>query len=430
MDSSDAFEALPAAPVRGATGSRRMRVALAIGALLFVILALVGLLPRLHLWRRLDQQAQVEKNKAPAVTTARPERAPVVVDVPLPGTTEPLLTTGIYARTDGYLKARYVDIGDHVKAGQLLADITAPEVDQQLSQTLGTLAQGKANVVRLQADLNLAQTTLRRFVAIGVGAVTQQEIDERAASQKTAQKAVDAAEATVHANQADVDRLRELQGFQRVYAPFDGIITARNVDPGSLISAGSTSVTTQLFSLAQVDTLRIFVFVPQTYAFDVQVGQSADVTLREQPDRVFKGIVTRTAGAIDPASRTLLTEVDVPNRDGALLSGSYVTVHFKIQRSEPPLLIPGPAMLAGSQGTRVAVVGADDTLHYRPVTIGRDFGDRVEVLGGLEESDVIVTDVPGGIADGAKVRPRPAQAPAQPAAGSPAAQQPAPGKGS
>jgi len=311
-----------------------------------------------------------------------------------------------------------------VKAGQLLADITAPEVDKQLSQTLGTLAQGKANVVRLQADLALAETTLRRFTTIGVGAVTQQEIDERAATQKTAQKAVDAAEATVRANQADVDRLRELQGFQRVYAPFDGVITARNVDPGSLISAGSTSVTTQLFSLAQVDTLRIFVYVPQTYAFDVHVGQSADITLREQPGRVFKGTVTRTAGAIDPASRTLLTEVQVPNRDGALLSGSYVTVHFKIQRSEPPLLIPGPALLAGSQGTRVAVVGSDDTLHYRPVTVGRDYGDHVEILSGLEESDVIVTGVPGGIADGAKVRPRPGQTPGQPAAGQPAAQPP------
>ena len=423
MDSSDAFEALPA-PVRGATGSRRIRVVVAVGVVVFVLLALAGLLPRLHLWRRLDQQAQVEKTKAPAVTTARPERAPAVVDVPLPGTTEPLLTTGIYARTDGYLKTRYVDIGDHVKAGQLLADITAPEVDKQLSQTLGTLAQGKANVVRLQADLALAETTLRRFTTIGVGAVTQQEIDERAATQKTAQKAVDAAEATVRANQADVDRLRELQGFQRVYAPFDGVITARNVDPGSLISAGSTSVTTQLFSLAQVDTLRIFVYVPQTYAFDVHVGQSADITLREQPGRVFKGTVTRTAGAIDPASRTLLTEVQVPNRDGALLSGSYVTVHFKIQRSEPPLLIPGPALLAGSQGTRVAVVGSDDTLHYRPVTVGRDYGDRVEILSGLEESDVIVTGVPGGIADGAKVRPRPGQTPGQPAAGQPAAQPP------
>jgi len=423
MDSSDAFEALPA-PVRGATGSRRIRVVVAVGVVVFVLLALAGLLPRLHLWRRLDQQAQVEKTKAPAVTTARPERAPAVVDLPLPGTTEPLLTTGIYARTDGYLKTRYVDIGDHVKAGQLLADITAPEVDKQLSQTLGTLAQGKANVVRLQADLALAETTLRRFTTIGVGAVTQQEIDERAATQKTAQKAVDAAEATVRANQADVDRLRELQGFQRVYAPFDGVITARNVDPGSLISAGSTSVTTQLFSLAQVDTLRIFVYVPQTYAFDVHVGQSADITLREQPGRVFKGTVTRTAGAIDPASRTLLTEVQVPNRDGALLSGSYVTVHFKIQRSEPPLLIPGPALLAGSQGTRVAVVGSDDTLHYRPVTVGRDYGDHVEILSGLEESDVIVTGVPGGIADGAKVRPRPGQTPGQPAAGQPAAQPP------
>ena len=192
------------------------------------------------------------------------------------------------------------------------------------------------------------------------------------------EKAVDAAEATVRANQADVDRLRELQGFERVYAPFAGIITARNVDPGTLITSGSTQLTTQLFSLAQVDTLRIFVYVPQAYAFDVRVGQTAEVRLREQPNRAFQGKVTRTAGAIDPASGTLLTEVQVPNPDGALLSGSYVTVHFKIQRSTPPLLIPGTALLADARGTRVAVIGPDDTLHYKPVEIGRDYGDRIE----------------------------------------------------
>ncbi len=416
MTDSSAFEALPA-PVRGATGSRRRRVVLTGGAVVFVLLALAGLLPRMRLWHRLETQARTERDRIPSLATAHPEVAATVVDVPLPGTTEPLLTTGIYARTDGYLKVRYVDIGDHVKAGQLLAEIASPEVDQQLSQAWATLGQGQANVVRLQADLELAQTTLKRFVTIGVGAVTQQEIDERAATQKTAQKAVDAAEATVRANQADVERLRELQGFERVYAPFSGIITARNVDPGSLITAGSTQVTTQLFSLAQVDTLRIFIFVPQAYAFDVRVGQSAEVTLREQPTRAFQGMVTRTAGAIDPASGTLLTEVQVPNPDGALLSGSYVTVHFKLQRSAPPLLVPGTALLIDAQGIRVAVIGPDATLHYKPVEIGRDYGDRVEILTGLEPSDVIATAVPSGLADGAKVRSTPAPPPDQPAGG-------------
>ena len=407
MDATRFVGERPAAAA-GSVKKRRLRlVVLAAGVVFLALLALAGLVPRVRLWKRLDEQAQAQRDRLPSVATARPQRADAVVDVPLPGTTEPLLVTGIFARTDGYLTARYVDIGDHVTAGQLLAEIAAPEIDQQLSQTLATLAEGQANVVRLQADLALARTTLNRFVTIGVGAVTQQEIDERAATAKTAQKAVDAAEATVRANQADVDRLRELKGFERVYAPFTGIITARNVDPGSLITSGSTQLTTQLFSLAQVDTLRIFAYVPQAYAFDVHVGQTADVALREQPDRVFQGTVTRTAGAIDPASGTLLTEVQVPNRDGALLSGAYVTVHFKIQRSNPPLLVPATALLVDAQGNRVAVIAPDGTLHYRPITMGRDFGDRIEVLTGLAPEDVIATAPPAGLADGSKVNIQP-----------------------
>jgi RND family efflux transporter MFP subunit len=403
MDVTEAFVQHPS-PETGAATPRRRRVLLAGIAVVFVLLALAGLVPRLRLWHRLAANAQAVKDSVPRVTTARPQRAPAVVDVPLPGTTEPLLTTGIYARTDGYLKARYVDIGDHVTAGQLLAEIASPEVDQQLNQARATLAQGKANVVRFQADLDLARTTAKRFAAIGVGAVTQQEIDDRTTAAATAAKAVDAAQATVHANQADVDRLEQLTGFERVYAPFDGVITVRNVDPGSLITSGSTQQTTQLFSIAQVDTLRIFVFVPQAYAFDVRVGQAAHIALREQPDRVFEGKVTRTAGAIDPASGTLLTEVQVPNPDGALLSGSYVTVHFKLHREDPPLLIPGTALLVNAQGVRVAVIASDGTLHYKPIGIGRDYGDKLEVLSGLDPADVIATALPSGVADGAKVR--------------------------
>jgi len=392
------------APATSTARPRRWLVVVAAIVVVFVLLGLVGLMPRIRLWRRLETHAQAEQEKAPRVTTASVQRAPTVVDVPLPGTTEPWLTTGIYARIDGYLTARYVDIGDRVTAGQLIAEISSPEVDQQLNQARATLAQGKANLVQLQADLALARTTAKRFVKIGVGAVTQQEIDDHTTAATTADKAVDAGQATVHANQADVDRLEQLTGFERVYAPFDGVITLRNVDPGSLITAGSTQQTTQLFSLAQVDTLRIFVYVPQAYAFDVRVGQSADIALREQPDRVFKGTVTRTAEAIDPASGTLLTEVDVPNRDGALLSGSYVTVHFKLHREDPPLLIPGTALLVNAQGVRVAVIASDGTLHYKPITLGRDYGDTVEVLSGLDASDVIAIALPSGVADGAKVR--------------------------
>jgi RND family efflux transporter MFP subunit len=377
---------------------------IAVAAGLLVALYLAGLLPRLSLWHRLDNRAQVARAALPVVTTAHPKRAAEVVDVPLPGTTEPIQVAGIFARTDGYLEARYVDIGDRVTAGQLLAVIDTPEIDQQLNQAQATLAQWQANVLKLQADLDLANTTLRRYVAAGIGSVSKQQIDERTSAVTDAQKAVDAGKATVNANQANVDRLHDLQGFQHVYAPFDGIITVRNVDAGALISAGSTTGTTELFRLAQVGILRIFVFVPQTYAADVYVGEEADITLRERPGRVFHGTVSRTAGAIDPTSRTLRTEVLVPNEDGALLSGAYVTVHFKIQRSNPPLLIPGTALLVGAHGVRVAIVQADGALHYQPIEIGRDFGAQIEVLGGLAPSDVIASNLPGGLMEGTRVQ--------------------------
>jgi len=402
MDAPDLIKDAPPA-VADTHDARRLRRTLFIAGAVLVALFLAGLIPRLHLWHRLDERARAQRDAVPSVGTAHPERAAAVADVPLPGTTEPIFVTSIYARTNGYLTARYVDIGDHVTAGTLLAEIATPEVDQQLSQARATLAEAQAQVVKLQADYALARTTLQRYVVAGVGSVSKQQIDERNAAVTDAEKAVDAAQATANANQANVDRLLQLQGFQRVYAPFDGVITLRNVDQGALISAGSTQGTKELFQLAQVDRLRILVYVPQSYSTDVQAGQEADVTVRELPDRVFKGTVTRTAGAIDARSRTLLTEVQVPNRDGTLLSGSYVTVHFKIQRSSPPLLIPATALLVDAQGVRVALVDGDGALHYRPIAIGRDYGDRVEVRSGLEPSDIIAVGLPGALADGTKV---------------------------
>ncbi len=408
--------------IAGAHDPRSLRRILLVAGVVLVALFLVGLVPRLRLWHRLDERATAQRDALPSVGTAHAERAPAVADVPLPGTTEPIFVTSIYARTNGYLTARYVDIGDHVTAGALLAEIATPEVDQQLSQARATLAEAQAQVVKLQADYALARTTLQRYVVAGVGSVSKQQIDERNAAVTDAEKAVDAAQATVNANQANVDRLLQLQGFQRVYAPFDGVITVRNVDQGALISAGSTQGTKELFQLAQVDRLRILVYVPQTYATDVHIGQDADVTVRELPDHVFEGTVTRTAGAIDARTRTLLTEVQVPNKDGSLLSGSYVTVHFKIRRANPPLLIPATALLVDAQGVRVALVDADGALHYRPIVIGRDYGDRVEVRSGLEPSDVIATGLPGGLTEGSKVNPAVALAPpAATAPGQPAA---------
>jgi RND family efflux transporter MFP subunit len=385
----------------------------------FALLFVVGLLPRIALMLSLHSAADDAREQLPLVATASPRRSPEVVELPLPGSTQPLLETEIWARTSGYLKQRYVDIGDRVKKGQLLAEIETPEIDQQLQQAVATMNQDEANVAKSEADLALARTTLQRYEAAGPGTVSKQQIDERQSAVTDAERSVDAGRATVNADQANVRRLTELQSFQKVYAPFDGVITVRNVDPGSLISAGSTSGTTELFRLAQVEVLRIFVFVPQSYAPDIRVGENAQVSVREQPGRTFTGTVTRTAGAIDPASRTLLTEVQVPNPDGALLSGSYATVQFHITRTKPPLLVPATALLIDGNGVRVALVGDDGTLHYRPVELGRDYGSEVEVVAGLSESDLVATGLPPNLADGSRVGRQPPPAPQPPAVGTP-----------
>lgn len=399
---------------------RLRRILLAAGAV-FAVLFVVGLVPRLLLRHRLQTDANAVRTQLPLVSTANPRRPPEVLEVPLPGSMEAILETGIWARTNGYLRARYVDIGDRVKKGQLLADIETPEVDQQLLQAVATMNQDKANVVKFEADLVLARSTHQRFVVAGPGTVSQQQIDERTSAVTDAEKVVDAGRATVNADEANVRRLVELQSFQKVYAPFDGVITVRNVDPGSLITAGSTTGTTELFTLAQVDVLRIFVFVPQSYATDIKAGQTADVTLRELPGRVFQGTVTRTAGAIDPTSRTLLTEVQVPNPDGELLSGSYATVRFKVHRPNPPLVVPQSALLIDANGTRVAVVDADGTLHYRSIQIGRDFGNEVEVLSGVDATDALATGLAANVVEGSKVEiARPANTSPSPAQATPA----------
>ncbi len=405
----------PATAVHGVDTHRLRRILLAAAAV-FGVLFVVGVVPRLVLRNQLHTDADAVRIALPLVSTVNPRRAPAVIDLPLPGSMEPILETGIWARTNGYLKARYVDIGDHVNRGQLLADIDTPEVDQQLMQAIATMHQDKANVAKFEADLALARTTQQRYVVAGPGTVSKQQIDERTSAVTDAERVVDAGRSTVNADEANVNRLLQLQSFQKVYAPFDGVITVLNVDPGSLITAGSTTGTTELFTLAQVDVLRIFVFVPQSYAPDIKVEGTADVSVRELPNRVFQGTVARTAGAIDATSRTLLTEVHVPNKEGLLLSGSYATVKFKVHRPDPSLVVPQNALLIDASGVRVAVVNADGTLHYRPVQIGRDFGNDVEVLSGVDTTDVLATGLAANVTDGTRVD---VAKPAAPAAAKP-----------
>jgi len=384
--------------------TRRVGGLLLAAALLLLALYVIGVVPRLRTARRLAAEAEVARQKLPLVQTTQPHRAPAAVALPLSGNIHAILETGISARTDGYLKERFVDVGSHVAEGQLLAIIDTPEVDQQLNLGLADLREAQANVSTLEADLALGRTTLQRYLQAGPGTVSKQQIDDKTASVTTGEKALEAARATVAANEANVQRLLDLQRYRRVYAPFTGIITARNVDPGALISAESADGgVREMFRLSRVDRLRIFVDVPQFYASEITGDMSADVTVREFPRHVFDGIVTRIAGAIDTASRTVQVEVQVPNPDGILLPGSDATVHFQISRLAPPLLIPSNALLVDAAGVRVALVGPDNTLQYRAIDLGRDFGDEVEVLSGLTTDDTVAIGISGRLVEGSAV---------------------------
>ena len=322
----------------------------------------------------------------------------------------------ILARADGYLKSRLVDLGRSRAAGQPLAEIDAPELDQQIRQSEAAVEQAQAALEQAQASLEqgkanreLARVTAERWKTLAAeGVVSQQENDQyqaQLASQnanvQALEKAVSAQRSNVAASQANLARLQDVQGYRIVKAPFDGVITVRNVDVGALVSTG----TTLLYRIAQTGTLRTYVNVPQDNANSVHVGQPAQLTLSNFPGRRFPGAVARTANALDPASRTMLVEVDVPNPSGVLFPGMYAEVELGNARLNPPLLVPARALIIRSDGAQVAVVQQDGIVHLQKVVIGRDYGDRVEVVQGVEEGATILA-APGEIAqDGVKIAP-------------------------
>ena len=366
-------------------------------------------------------------------------------DLELPGNIQAINLASIYARTNGYVQERFVDIGTPVKAGQLLAVIASPEVDQELAQGRAAVEQAraaleqananlaqaraqvnqaKANVGQAQANEEIAATTNDRWTRlVNKGVLPKQQGDERrsafnarqaetsaaVAAETTAEANVgsrtadiSAARAAIDAQMANVRRLEQLQSFERVVAPFDGVVTERRIEKGDLISAGSGS-DRNLFTVAQSKTLRIQVSVPQNYAVDLQPGQDAEVTLRERPGETFHGKIARTAESIAAATRTLLTEVQVDNSSGRLLPGMYAEVKFTLQRSHPVVLIPGSALVANAQGTRVAQVGPDRRVHLITVQTGRDLGTEVEILSGLSGSEEVINNPPDNLAEGQQV---------------------------
>jgi membrane fusion protein, multidrug efflux system len=359
--------------------------------LAFALLLAIGVVPRIRARIELQRTAAAASSARPVVGVITPHPAPSSV-LALPGTTLPFQQATIYARVDGYLERRLVDIGDRVKAGQLLAVISAPEIDQQL-------AQAQADLARQKADLAFARTSLERFVAADrEGAVAKEDLDQR-------RNAVQTAEAAVQSGTATVQRLTEQQRFERVTAPFDGIVTQRNVDVGALITAGSSTSTTPLFALAQNDVLRVYVNVPQPYVNDIQVGHPAQIRTRSLPGRLFAGTIARAAGSLDLSTRTMLTEIDIPNPDGVLKPGMYVQVSLEADRIGPRWRIPASAVVFDAKGTQLVIVGPDHKVQLRPVVLGRDFGSEIEVASGLQGDEVLVTTPSAALVDGTLVEP-------------------------
>ncbi len=331
-----------------------------------------------------------EEAAIPIVNVIHPKDGAPLEELVLPGNTQAFSDTPIFARTNGYLKHWFFDIGAHVKRGDLLAEIETPEIDKQLQEA-------HANLETAQANYHLAETTEARWrFLLQSDSVSKQETDEKIAD-------LSATKATVDSNASNVNRLEDLQSFQKVYAPFDGIVTARNTDVGALIDAGANSAGKELFHLAAIDTLRVFVAIPEVYSRAALTGAGAFLTLDEYPGRSFHGTLARTSNSIDQASHTLLTEVDVPNPGGRLLPGAYVSVHFKMPQTVRSVVVPSNALLFRSEGLRVALV-RDGRVQLMPVKIGRDYGSTVEVILGLQASDAVVLDPADSLVSGVPVR--------------------------
>jgi membrane fusion protein, multidrug efflux system len=373
---------------------RRSRKALPILAVVVAILLAIGIIPRISQRHALAAEVIAASDSVlptSVATAIRAKSGPLV----LPGTLQPLHEAVVYARSAGYVRRWYADIGARVSAGQVLATIEAPEVDQEVQQAQAQLKQASATLALAKNDLDRWKSLARD------SAVSQQELDQKTAT-------YEAGVATANAQRANVQRLTSVQGYSKIMAPFAGVVTARNVDVGALVSPGTSGAGTGglgLFRVSQTDTMRVYVNVPQSLVSSIHVGQRADVSLAEQRGRSFAGEVARTADALDPGTRTLLVEIDVANADHSLLAGSFVQVNLATSGMVAPVVVPANALLFNAGGTQVILVDDHNVAHYHTVAVGRDYGATVEILSGIEPGATVALNPSDDIRDGHAIRP-------------------------
>lgn len=367
---------------------RRGYVIAAVLAVVFLVAAIVGLVSRFSERRALAKET--ETLAVANVAVIHPKVEPPQQELALPSTLQAYIESPIYARTNGYLQKWYKDIGSRVQKGERLADIETPEIDQELQQSRAARDQASAQV-------EIAKTSAKRWENLQkMDAVAQQETDERT-------NALTQAQANFAAATANVRRLEELESFKHVYAPFSGVLTKRNIDIGALINAGNTGSNQQLFNIARIDPIRVYVSVPEIYAGSVRPGVRATINVPSLNGEAFSGSVVRNADSIDTATRTLLTEIDVPNPKGHLLPGAYAQVHFDLNVRVTNVSVPINALMFRAEGTRAAVVDANGKVHLQPVTIGRDYGTTVEILAGLQPTDSVVLNPSDSLEEGQQV---------------------------
>jgi RND family efflux transporter MFP subunit len=384
------------------TSSGRGRAWFAVGVVLLGELLGIGVWQHYTLHAQAAATAQRHRDFVPSVQVMPVRSSGDKMSVEWPGTTEAFEAANIFARASGYVDKRNVDIGDHVKAGQLLAQVTAPELDHQIAQAEATLAQMQAAFRQAQANKDLAQVTWGRdSKLVQEGWVTKQQGDTDRLTLQAQEGAVDVAQANIKAEQAQLSVLRQQKAYQSVVAPFDGVITQRNIDIGSLVQADATSGTF-MFTIMHSDVIRIQLYVPQDEAFGLSPGVVAVVRVPEIPGRSFPGTVTRIATALQPGTRTLLTEIDVPNSDQALTPGIYCTVELQIPRKTPSLIVPSEAIIFNREGLSVAVI-ENGVAHIRKITEVRDLGTVVEVSEGVKDGDQVILNPPVDLTDGHKV---------------------------